>query len=195
MPWHRKHSIHEHIFFSPFIPVCHFRRGDWSSCDPLLELKNRTDSLKPRSRPGGQCPDSRTVTKRCKPKKGKKNKKDKQRGNLVCQTSLVHRAASIVSGRCVYERSRSVDWTRCSNLEQVRRKVLHLSKVKGKLDCPAEKVLAKACHSKQNIKKETRQGKSMAGDDKKMNKKKLKKKGKHAKRKGWYKYFFELMQH
>lgn len=70
---HRKPSCHFSFRLTTFVlfsfsllSVCHFRRGDWSSCDPYLQLKNRTDLLKPRSRPGGFCPDQRVVTKRCK---------------------------------------------------------------------------------------------------------------------------------
>jgi hypothetical protein len=35
-------------------------------CNALLLLKNRTDLLRPTSRPGSNCPDRRIVNKKCK---------------------------------------------------------------------------------------------------------------------------------
>ena len=49
---------------------CRFEKGSWSSCDPQVQLKQRTDSLK-EAQSTGECPRQRTITKRCKKKHAK----------------------------------------------------------------------------------------------------------------------------
>ncbi|CAB4067525.1 PPIF [Lepeophtheirus salmonis] len=55
------------------VPDCHYQRGSWSGCDSVLQLKNRTDTLKITRSHSSDCQPTRTVTKRCNrpSKKGK----------------------------------------------------------------------------------------------------------------------------
>jgi hypothetical protein len=48
-----------------FISECRYDRGDWTTCDVIFQLKNRTDILKASSRGNKLCADKRVVTKKC----------------------------------------------------------------------------------------------------------------------------------
>eukprot|EP00096_Caligus_rogercresseyi_P004053 TRINITY_DN18187_c0_g1_i1.p1 TRINITY_DN18187_c0_g1~~TRINITY_DN18187_c0_g1_i1.p1 ORF type:complete len:341 (-),score=85.52 TRINITY_DN18187_c0_g1_i1:66-1088(-) len=103
------------------IPDCHYQRGSWSACDIVLQLKNRTDSLKTTRSHSENCQPTRTVTKRC-------NRSSKK-------------------GKCIYEKAKNVAWTSCiESHDNVMRKNLQLIKSKGKsIACPPVKTMTKTC--------------------------------------------------
>jgi hypothetical protein len=55
------------ILFWTFLTFseCRYERGDWSMCDVIFQLKNRTDVLKSNSKSLTHCADKRIVTKKC----------------------------------------------------------------------------------------------------------------------------------
>ena len=47
-----------------FFPDCRYQRGQWSDCDPQLQLKKRTDTIKAHFK-GPDCQENRLITKQC----------------------------------------------------------------------------------------------------------------------------------
>jgi len=106
---------------------CRYQRGQWSDCDPQLQLKRRTDTIKAHFK-GPDCKESRVITKQCNSDSRKV---------------------------CVYQPPREVEWSACSpsTKDQVRTKTLAL--VKSRLldgKCPEKKVISKACKNDKNNK-------------------------------------------
>jgi len=106
---------------------CRYQRGQWSDCNPQLQLKTRTDTIKAHFK-GPDCQENRVITKQCN---------------------------SDAKKVCVYQPPREVEWSACSpsTKDQVRTKTLAL--VKSRLldgKCPEKKVISKACKNDKNNK-------------------------------------------
>lgn len=107
--------------------LCKYKKGEWSQCDSLLMLMQRVDKLKQKNS-SPDCDQTRRITKNC-------HEKEERDGGI-----------------CVFEKPKNVAWSSCEEAG-VRRRVLHLIKEKGSVDCPKEKVLSKKCKDQKKKKK------------------------------------------
>jgi len=141
--------------------VCKYRAGDWSDCNYLTKLEERTDEIR-RGVSDPKCPDTRRITRNCK-------KDKRQRSSQQDQSK---------AGLCVYGKPKDAEWSACQS--GVRHKSVDLVEEKRKdAGCPKIKTISKKCKTEKQ--KEKKKLKKQEKREKKLEKK-IKKEEKKEKR-------------